>query len=85
MPREVPIVLVLDDLHAADTPSLLLLKFIAGQIADMHTIVLATYRDIELAPDDPVTAALTDVSRAPAPVPCGSAGSPGGTRPNSFR
>ena len=48
-----PLLLVLEDLHAADTPSLLLLQFVAGEIAGARILVVGTYRDIELAPTQP--------------------------------
>ena len=35
-----PLVLILDDLHAADTPSLLLLQFLAREIGSMHVLLL---------------------------------------------
>jgi tetratricopeptide (TPR) repeat protein len=56
-------VLVLEDLHAADTPSVLLLRFLAGQLSDMRLLVIATYRDIELTPDHPLTPALREMAR----------------------
>jgi hypothetical protein len=62
---EQEVVLVLDDLHAADTPSILLLRFVARQLSDMRALVIATYRDVELTPDHPLTLALTDVAREP--------------------
>lgn len=43
-----PMLIVLDDLHAADEPSLLLLQFLAGQIADASLMLVGLYRD-----DDP--------------------------------
>jgi hypothetical protein len=43
-----PVVIVLDDLHAADTPSLLLLQFVAGQLGDAAVMLAGLYRD-----DDP--------------------------------
>jgi len=43
-----PLALVLDDLHAADTPSLLLLRFLAGQLSESRILVLGTYRDVEV-------------------------------------
>jgi tetratricopeptide (TPR) repeat protein len=56
-------VLALDDLHAADIPSVLLLRFVASQLADMQLVVLATYRDLELTPEHPLTSALQEVGR----------------------
>jgi len=63
--RTQPIVLVLDDLHAADTPSLLLLRFLAGALSDSRLLVLATYRDGELGPDHPLTSTLAELAREP--------------------
>jgi hypothetical protein len=60
-----PAVIVLDDLHAADTPSILLLRFVASQLADIRAVLVATYRDVELTPDHPLTHALTDLTREP--------------------
>jgi tetratricopeptide (TPR) repeat protein len=59
------LVVVIDDLHAIDTASLLFLRFLAGQIGDMRILMLATYRDVELSPDHPVTAYITDLAREP--------------------
>jgi tetratricopeptide (TPR) repeat protein len=42
-----PLLLVLDDLHAAEPASLLLLRFVAGQLRSTHLLVVATYRDSE--------------------------------------
>jgi tetratricopeptide (TPR) repeat protein len=39
-----PMVLVLDDLHAADEPSLRLLEFLARSVRDSRVLVLGTYR-----------------------------------------
>lgn len=41
-------ILVLDDLHAADPASLLLLQFIAGELRDLPVLILGTYREPEL-------------------------------------
>jgi DNA-binding SARP family transcriptional activator len=60
---DAPMVLVLDDLHAADTPSLLMLRLIAREIADAAVLVLGTYRDVEVGPEHPLDAALTDLGR----------------------
>lgn len=41
------LVVALDDLHAADEPSLRLLQFLAGELAESHLLVVGTYRDSE--------------------------------------
>ena len=58
-----PLLVVLDDMHAADAPSLLLLEFVAAELADARILVLATYRDPELATGDPTAVALADIAR----------------------
>ena len=60
-----PLLVILDDLHAADTPSILLLRFVASQMADMPMLLVGTYRDVVLTPDHPLTAALAEVAREP--------------------
>lgn len=59
-----PLVLVLDDLHAADTPSLLLLQFVAGELADAHIMVVGAYRDEGLDQDRQLASILAELSRA---------------------
>ena len=49
-----PIVLVLDDLHAADEPSLLLLRFVAREIADSRLLVVCAFRDVDPTLRDPL-------------------------------
>jgi tetratricopeptide (TPR) repeat protein len=61
-----PLMLVLDDLHAADAPSILLLRFVVRELGDARVMVLGAYRDIELDPGHPLTAALAELSREPA-------------------
>jgi len=48
-----PVLVVLEDLHAADLPTLLLLEFVAGQLNALPIVVVGTYRDLEarLRPD----------------------------------
>ena len=58
-----PLVLVLDDLHAADAPSILLLRFVARELGDARVLVLGAYRDIELDRGHPLTVALAELSR----------------------
>jgi tetratricopeptide (TPR) repeat protein len=54
---------VLDDLHAADASSLLMLEFVAAELADARVLVLGAYRDPELEPDDPIASALNELAR----------------------
>jgi hypothetical protein len=61
--RSQPIVLVLEDLHAADAPSLLLLRFLAGALSDAHLLVLVTCRDAPLGLDHAAT--LAELGREP--------------------
>jgi hypothetical protein len=62
---ERPLLVVLDDLHAADTASLLLLRFVGSQLVDIPMLVVGTYRDLELTPDHPLTAAVPELAREP--------------------
>jgi tetratricopeptide (TPR) repeat protein len=43
-----PLLLIIDDLHAADADSLLLLKFLARDLPKSRIFVIATYREIEV-------------------------------------
>ena len=58
-----PVALLIDDLHWADTTTLALLKHVVAETADLRLLVLATYRDSELSPDHPLTAVLADLRR----------------------
>lgn len=58
-------VVILEDLHAADEPSLLLLRFAATELTDVPIAVFATYRDPELAADDPRQGLLEEIGRHP--------------------
>jgi eukaryotic-like serine/threonine-protein kinase len=60
-----PIVLVLDDLHAADAPSLLLLQFLARDLATARLLVLGAYRDVDPVPQGALTETLAVVAREP--------------------
>lgn len=61
--RTKPIVLVLEDLHAADTPSLLLLRFVASDVTDARVIVIATSRDGDRPATEALGTTLAELSR----------------------
>jgi tetratricopeptide (TPR) repeat protein len=60
--RAQPLLLVFDDLHAADLPSLELLSFVARSARTRRMAIIGTLRDIE-ARQAPVAEALTRVGR----------------------
>ena len=57
------LVLVLDDLHAADTPSLVLLQFLARELPETRILVVGGYRDTELRRGSPLTRTLAELRR----------------------
>src|SRR5215207_5088412 len=58
-----PLLLVLDDLHAADASSLLLLRFLARQLGSSRVMLLGAYRDVDPIPGMPLAEMLAEVSR----------------------
>jgi eukaryotic-like serine/threonine-protein kinase len=65
--RREPLVVVLDDLHCADRPSLTLLEFLAPQIAGARLLLVGTYRDLELLPHLPLSQTLSELARVRPP------------------
>ena len=59
-----PLVLVLDDLHWADRPSLLLLRHLARSAKDAPLMILGTYRPVEVGEAHPLAEALAELRRA---------------------
>ena len=57
------LVLILDDLHWADRPSLLLLEFLARELKDTRLLVIGTYRDVELSRQHPLAQTLGELAR----------------------
>lgn len=55
--------LILDDLQRADTPSLLLLQFLANNLRQTPLFIIGTYRDGEVGRDHPLSKALAELSR----------------------
>jgi DNA-binding CsgD family transcriptional regulator/tetratricopeptide (TPR) repeat protein len=63
--RARPLALLLDDMHAADEASLRLLQFLAQQLHDQQIFVVATFRDLDLGRQHPVSRTLADLEREP--------------------
>src|SRR5262245_33678811 len=61
--QESPIVLVLDDLHWAGAPELLLLKHLVRSAEPLRLLVIGTYRDTDLSRTHPLTAVLADLRK----------------------
>ena len=57
--------LVLDDMHWADKPTLLLLRHLLRSATPMRLLVLATYRDTDLDRIHPLAEVLADLRRQP--------------------
>ncbi len=62
--QQSPVVLVLDDIHWADKPTLLLLRHVL-RAPRMRLLVLATYRDTDLDRSHPLSGVLADLRREP--------------------
>jgi class 3 adenylate cyclase len=63
-----PVLVVLDDLHWATRPTLLLLKHLARADAGSRLLVLGTYRDTDLDRVAPLAEVLADLRRLPGVV-----------------
>jgi DNA-binding SARP family transcriptional activator len=61
--RGTPLVLIFDDLHWADPPTLRLLRHLARASEPSRLLVVGTYRDVELEPGSPLALLLADVRR----------------------
>ena len=58
-----PVVLILDDLHWADGPTLSLLRHVVTAGSSMRVLVVGTYRDSDLSREHPFTTLLADLHR----------------------
>ena len=62
--RDRPLLLVLDDLHWSDRPSLSMLRHVLRQTHASPILVLGTYRETDLDRRHPLSEALADIRRA---------------------
>ena len=58
-----PLLLVIDDLHRADVPSLRLLEFIMAEAETSRLMLLGTYRDAEVTRQHPLSDTLAELHR----------------------
>lgn len=58
-----PILLVIDDLHRADVPSLRLLEFTMAEAEASRLLLLGTYRDTEVTRQHPLSDTLAELQR----------------------
>jgi class 3 adenylate cyclase/tetratricopeptide (TPR) repeat protein len=58
-----PLVILLDDLHWADTSSLALLEIVAAGVSEMPVLILGTYRNVELDLNRPLARVLDGLVR----------------------
>ena len=63
---EVPLCLVLEDLHDADKGTLELLTHLTRHLAAAHLLVVGTYRDVEVDRAHPLSGALAELRRGAA-------------------
>jgi len=62
--RRTPLVLVLEDGHWADPPTLLLLRHLARGIGEARAVLVTTFRDTEADITEALSAALADLRRS---------------------
>lgn len=60
---DVPLLIVIDDLHWADASSLGLLRFLASQLSNHRILLLGTYRDVEVRRGHPLADTLGSLAR----------------------
>jgi DNA-binding SARP family transcriptional activator len=66
--RAQPLFLFLDDMHAADAPSLLLLQFVARELTDTRVVIVAACRDVDPVPGRQLSATLAALVREPVTI-----------------
>ncbi|HEY3764953.1 MAG TPA: AAA family ATPase, partial [Gaiellales bacterium] len=67
--RRRPMLLILEDAHWSDTPTLLLLRHLSRATADARMLLVATFRDLEADMPAELSGALIDLRRTEGVVP----------------
>ena len=60
-----PLVIVVDDLHWSDKPTLLMLRYLARNLAEERLLIVGAYRDVELDRTHPLAEVLATLRREP--------------------
>ncbi len=66
---QTPLMLVLDDLHAADDDSLALLRFVARELKQTRMLIVGTYREVEVRQSDAHATLLAEIGREGTTIP----------------
>jgi len=61
--KQQPLVIILDDLHLADQPSLSLLQFVARELRGTRLLLVGTYQDVEVSLRHPLSQVLGELTR----------------------
>jgi len=61
--RAAPVVFLLEDLHWADKPTLLLLRYLARSPEDSRLLAIGTYRETEVTQNQPLAETIADLRR----------------------
>ena len=64
-----PLMLVVDDLHDADQPSLVMLRFVVSHLKNAPVLVVGNYRDVEVQRSPVLSRLLGDLVREGVPIP----------------
>lgn len=67
--RSQPMLFVLDDLHDADQSSLMMLRFIARDVAEVPILIVGTYRDVEVRRSPALSKLIGDLNREARSIP----------------
>ncbi len=63
--RDRGLVVALDDMHSADTPSMLLLEYLAREVRGARITLVVSYRSTEVTPEHPLASTLAELTRVP--------------------